>query len=453
MNKKSQQYLKLKHEISKYIFKLDECIKIINDFNSYLLDLEKECNDNKYNTSAIEYYKRKADELEDELSVSANIDSTTKKIIEDLKEELKNIEQKFGNLIKKHNINYTINNSSDYDTICRAEKRISEIKKELKTYKVYEIEILENSLSSFRAIELDYKSLVNLFNSHKPLYTSNLHTKYINTLSAFEILESLEDDYLHLTSELNNLSKSNNRLKFVEIPQPKCEPINQSILNKVVNYLDCSYILDLKNTNYSGSVNYLLSQMIDRHYTSHIMPKLTSELKELPLIISKNFTGEVSFRCSHNKSVKISGPVCENCNDAIIDIVQNFNNKGYAILEIKKGNSRCKQFIAVDIIGNIYNIKNSNSYVDVIPQVSAILDVLYNRKSIDMIEESYFNDKTFVECLNYFLERKYLYEKEILDEDKKYLTRSDKHFISSLKYPCKNKSNKTSNHQLNSNLF
>ena len=453
MDKKlSQKYLKLKHEISKYIFKINECLQIIDDFNSYLLQLSKECSDNTYNKTAIEYYHSKANELEKQLLVSKNIDTSTKKIIEDLKNELKTIEQKFGNLIRQTNINST-NISPDYDIICRAEKRINEIKRELKKYQVYETEAIESSLSSFRSIELDYKSLVNLFNSHKPIYESNLNSKYINVLGAFEILELLKTDYQHLTNKLNSLPHARDRLKIIEIPQPKCQPINQELLNKVVNYLDAYSVFKAKNLNHSGTVSYLITKMINNHYTSHIMPKLTSEVKEFPLVIAINFAGEASFKCSHNKNVKICGPVCKNYDDAIINIVKNFDSKGYAVLEVKKGNSLSKQLIAVDIVGNIYNITDANSPVNVIPQVLAILDILYNRKSIDMLEPSYLEDSTFIECLNYFLERKYLYEIEVLDEDRKYLSKNDKHFLSSLKSSGKSNSNKTTSSELNNNVF
>jgi len=454
--KSSQQYLKLKHEISKYIFQLDACKKIINDFNSYVSDLANECSDNKYNKTAIKYYQSKIDELEGKLSVSKNIDPSIKIKIDALKEELKNIEQQFGDIIREKSIKgvtYPIDSPFNNEEIQQAENRMMEIKRELKKYREYETDTLESSLDSMRNIQNNYISLVKLFNSHKSSYISNLNVKYINTLSSFEILNSLKNDYEQLTNRLNDLLKSNSKLKIIEIPTPECETIKQDVLNSIIDYLDASHILKYKSSNHNGTVSHLINNMVVNHYTSRVMPTIKSEVNETLNILSVNFIGQVSFQCSPNKIIKIYGNPCSDSNDAIVKVVKDFDNNGYAILKLKKNNSDVYKFIAVDIVGNIYYIEDDNSYVDIVPQVLEIINVLYNKKSIDMINKSYFKDKSFVECLNYFLERKYLYEKGFLDEDKKYLSREDKRAIPALKFSDKNSERKLFRKQTHQNLF
>ena len=105
----------------------------------------------------------------------------------------------------------------------------------------------------------------------------------------------------------------------------------------------------------------------------------------------------------------------------------------HAILKMKAGNSYTYKFMAVDIMGNIYDIEDENSKINTNPQVLAILDILYDKKSIHMIDKSLFKDKKFIDCLNYYLERKYLYQHGLVDEDKKYLMKGDKQIISSLR--------------------
>ncbi len=439
MNKElTQRYLKLKHEISQYNTKLADCNNIIEEFNLFLADLAKRCSDNKYDIWAIGYYGEKFAKLALQQSSQGKIDYSTKRTIEKLKSTLRDLEKVASTATKEEsraycagpfNVGFHHYDVPDYDARRKAKAEIEKVKDELEKYKDCESSLLlEDNLIWAYNNEKEYRQKVSSFNADKGSYISSLHTKYIEVLSIFNILTELQEDYERLNQELNNLTFINQDFEKIDISKPELTQLQQSLLDTAIKYLDASFILDSQHASHKDTSNRLIAKMIKRHYTSTIMPKFTRKLKQWDY-----FMEQISFPYTQNKRIKInSGGWCDREN-AVIEIMKEFDENGYAILKMKTENSYTYKFMAVDIMGNIYDTENENSNINVNPQVLSILDILYDKKSINLIDKSFFKDKKFVDCLNFYLERKYLYQHGLVDEDKKYLLKVDKQIISSLR--------------------
>lgn len=443
MNKElTQRYLKLKHEISQYNTKLADCNKIIEEFNLFLADLAKRCSDNKHDIWAVGYYRKTIGELHLKQSSQGEIDDSTKRTIRKLKSKIKDLEKVASSATKEEssaycagpfNVGFHHYDVPDYNARRKAKVEIEKIEEELEKYKDYEsLLLLEENLDYYYGILNEYKEKVNSFNADKGSFISSLHTNYIDVISIFNILTELQEDYERLNQELNNLTFINPNFEKVDIYKPELTQIQQNLLDTVIKYLDAAFVLDSQNANHKATSNRLIAKMIKKHYTSAIMPKFARKLKNWDY-----FMEQISFQYTSNKRLKINSGGWDNRENAVIEIVKEFDENGYAILKMKKGNAYTYKFISVDIMGNIYDMEDENSNINVNPQVLAILDILYDKKSIHMIDKLLFKDKKFVDCLNYYLERKYLYQHGLVDEDKKYLMKGDKQIISSLRTATK----------------
>lgn len=441
-----QQYLQAKNDVNEYISNLQKCQNIINEFDNYLKSLKEQYDQYREAVRMADYYEQRYN-IYKESSSYANFSLDDRREINRLLSELEKAEAVAKNATKDEssvycagpfNVGWHHREVPDYNARRLAEGKAESIKCKLKAYgDVSRIKTDRNMSSWYYKQKIEYRNKILIFLSSKEKLILEFKDKYDKVYQVYALRETLEQEKSRLEQILNDLYISNNKFEQINIPDVDLPQVDTQLLNKLKENLNIpdKYIKSLNNDGYVVGSSSLIQQMIKDNFNKAVLPQLHYKIiTRLDTIFFVDYYGEIRFEYAKGKKIKLVSDVLNTDDD--MEVVSPFNEKGYAVIKKKYFVDDYKEawkFVAVDLLGNIYDINNEYDNVEVSCEIYAIMYLLYDVLSLERINDKYFANKKFAQCVEYLLIRKYLYSRGLLDEDKKYLTNEDKQAIKDIK--------------------
>lgn len=441
-----QQYLQAKNDVSKYIDNFQKCQNIIDEFNTYLNNLKERYDQYREAVMMADYYeqcynKYKESSNYDNLSISEQME------INSLLRELKEAENVAKNATKDEssvycagpfNVGWRHHEVPDYNARRLAEAKAESIKCKLKAYGDVSQLQTDNTLNTFYyKSKTEYRNKILIFLSSKEKLIAEFRDKFDKVCQVYALRKTLEQEKSRMEQILTSLYESNNKFEQINIPDTNLPQVDKKLLNVLKENFNIpeSYIKALDDNDYVVGSSSLIQQMIKDNFTKSVLPQLDYKTIIRPdTIFFVDYYGEIRFQYANGKKVKLESDVLNTDDD--MKVVSPFNEKGYAVIKKKyfvDNYSKDWKFVAVDLLGNIYDINNKYDKVEVSCEIDAIMDLLYDRLLLQYINDKYFANKKFAQCVEYLLIRKYLYSRGLLDVSKKYLTTEDKQAIKDIK--------------------
>lgn len=435
-----QQYLQAKKDVEQYSNILQTAKDTILEFNTYLDAIAEQYEEfcqNSRNWARMEKVCTR-DKKENKYGKYAGHDES-RATIDSLLEQLSKVEGDFK--YEWENRIDAISNMPVTSTEGAIREKfrlpIKRVRDRLSHYgKVEQIQTDREAYYAHISLRDRYKSMAEGFESRKQDILAELQSKYAQVRKMYDMLSTIERELVYISKVEKVLRTINGEFEHIQMPNVSLPEANVQLYDELCSNISGN-AQEQQEEQSAESKESIIQGMIKDNVAQSVLPKLTCKTyRTASHLIKGGCCCRVMFNYAEHRQVKVEVDINK---DDEFQLIHPFNRNGYAVIAVVGKNSQ--EFKAIDILGNTYVMKSADDEVALSPKASIIMDLLYERISLEDVDDTYFKSREFVQCAEYLLTRKHLYSRGLLNEGRNSYVREDKQAIKSIRSGIERKVN------------